>query len=555
MKPILTPNVRQLEWFARDKTAFFHFGMNTYSDREWGDGTEDPARFHPTELDCMQWVRTVKEAGFDAAILTAKHHDGFCLWPSAYTEHSVKNSPYRNGQGDIVREFTDACRAYGVKAGIYLSPWDRHEKTWGSEAYNDFYVGQLTELLTNYGEIWECWWDGAGSTKTHYDWERWADTVRRLQPNAVIFGSLGASPYVDVRWVGNEKGIAGKPCYPTVDLSVLEVETTSLLNSGQKDGAAFIPAEADVSVRPGWFYHGEQDTDVRTPHNLVNLWFASRGRGAGLLLNLPPDRRGLLADADIAALGGFHSILSHALGRNFAKGCKITAPEAASHGHAKDALLSTDRTAYYEPESREAEIIVELSEACTFNMFTLSEAIEHGCRVERATVEVEDKDGWRRVAETVCVGNLFSERIEPVTAKRVRICVQASDFAPRLRNFGLFRIDEPDPETTLPLESYNLLTRKNVVVERMESGWDINLGGIYPFNQLRLDTTGIKALTIEVFNGTDFELVDTVETTEGEHLIYRFPNVVDGSYRIRVIATKHTPAFNTTHKPKLYLVK
>lgn len=206
------PNERQMEWYSRGRTIFFHFGMNTFTGKEWGDGTESPSLFNPTELCVEQWVKAIKDGGFTTAILTAKHHDGFCLWQTKYTEHSVKNSPYKNGCGDIVREFTEACQKHGIKAGIYLSPWDRHEKTWGKDEYNDFYVGQLTELLTNYGKIWECWWDGAGSTEAVYDWERWAKTVRSLQPDAVIFGSLGATPWVDVRWVGNEKGVAGKPC-------------------------------------------------------------------------------------------------------------------------------------------------------------------------------------------------------------------------------------------------------------------------------------------------------------------------------------------------------
>ncbi len=282
-----TPNERQMEWYGRERTIFFHFGMNTFTGREWGDGTESPQQFNPSELSCEQWVKAIKDGGFTTAILTAKHHDGFCLWPTKYTEHSVKNSPYKNGQGDIVREFVDACQKHGIKAGIYLSPWDRHEKTWGKDEYNDFYVGQLTELMSNYGKIWECWWDGAGSTEAVYDWERWAKTVRSLQPDAVIFGSLGATPWVDVRWVGNEKGVAGKPCYSTIDPISLVVETTSELNRGKLGGERFIPAEVDVSIRPGWFYHAEQDDMVRSPQNLVNLWFTSIGSNAGFLLNLP----------------------------------------------------------------------------------------------------------------------------------------------------------------------------------------------------------------------------------------------------------------------------
>ncbi|MBQ3018461.1 MAG: alpha-L-fucosidase, partial [Clostridia bacterium] len=189
------PNKRQMEWYERERSIFFHFGMNTFTGKEWGDGSESPSLFNPTECDVDSWVEAISKAGFACAILTAKHHDGFCLWQTKYTEHSIKNSPYKNGKGDIVREFTDACKKYGVKAGIYLSPWDRHEPSWGTPDYNDYYANQLTELMSNYGEIWECWWDGAGSTEASYDWERWAGIVRTLQPNAVIFGSLGATPW------------------------------------------------------------------------------------------------------------------------------------------------------------------------------------------------------------------------------------------------------------------------------------------------------------------------------------------------------------------------
>ena len=296
------PNENQMEWYKRERTIFFHFGMNTFTGREWGDGKEDPSLFNPSELDVEQWIASIKKAGFGLAILTAKHHDGFCLWQTKYTEHCVKNSPYKNGKGDIVDEFTKACRKHGIKAGIYLSPWDRHEKTWGTEEYNDFYVGQLKELFSNYGEIYECWWDGAGSTEAVYDWERWAKTVKELQPKAVIFGSLGATPWVDVRWVGNEKGVAGKPCYATIDEHSLIVENTKELNSGKLGGERFIPAEVDVSIRPGWFYHKEQDDMVRSSDNLINLWFTSTGSNAGLLLNLPPDRRGLIHENDVKSI-------------------------------------------------------------------------------------------------------------------------------------------------------------------------------------------------------------------------------------------------------------
>jgi alpha-L-fucosidase len=244
------PNARQLEHFKMKK-AFFHFGVNTFTDLEWGNGTEREHLFAPTECNVEQWIRTIKEAGFDLAILTAKHHDGFCLWASRHTEHSVSNSPYQNGKGDIVREFTDACRKHGIKVGLYLSPWDRYAPFWGTDEYSAYYAKQLTELMTNYGEIHEVWWDGAGSTQARYDWARWTAIVRQYQPQCVIFGCLGAAEFVDVRWVGTEEGRAGEDCWATIDPETIVVENCADLNSGKWGGSHFIPAETNTSIRPG----------------------------------------------------------------------------------------------------------------------------------------------------------------------------------------------------------------------------------------------------------------------------------------------------------------
>ena len=291
------PSYRQMEWYKREKSAFFHFGINTFTSKEWGDGTDSPKLFNPQKLDCRQWIRAVKEAGFKAAIITAKHHDGFCLWPSKYTDYSVKSSPYKDGKGDIVKEFTDACHEYGIKAGIYLSPWDRHEKSYGTKEYNDYYANQLTELMTNYGKIYECWWDGAGSKEADYDWARWSYIVRNLQPDCVIFGSLGATDFVESRWIGNESGSSSQACWATINPDALRTENVKDLNSGHFGGERFIPAEADTSVRPGWFYHEEQDNMVKSPSELFKYWFNSVGTNAGMLLNIPPDKNGLLMKA------------------------------------------------------------------------------------------------------------------------------------------------------------------------------------------------------------------------------------------------------------------
>ena len=284
---------RQLAWQQREFTAFAHFTVNTFTDKEWGDGTESPAQFNPTAFDANQWVETCKNADIKMIILTAKHHDGFCLWPSKYTEHSVKNSPFRKGNGDVVKEVSDACRAGGLKFGIYLSPWDRHEPCYGTSGYNQYYLNQLTELLTEYGEISEVWFDGAkgeNAKDMEYDFESYRSLVRKLQPSAVMFSDEGP----DVRWIGNERGIAGETCWSTIDRSKVKIgkSDTNYLNAGDPDGHDWVPGECDVSIRPGWFYHASEDSKVKTLQQLIDIYYNSVGRNCVLLLNIPPDRRG-----------------------------------------------------------------------------------------------------------------------------------------------------------------------------------------------------------------------------------------------------------------------
>lgn len=540
--PVLpTPNNRQIEWYSRERMMFLHFGMNTFSDREWGDGTEDPKNFNPTELDCRQWVRAIKAAGFRSAVLTAKHHDGFCLWPSKYTEHSVKNSPYKDGKGDIVKEFTDACREYGIKAGIYLSPWDRHEPTWGSEAYNDYYANQLTELMTNYGTIWECWWDGAGSTKAHYDWDRWANVVRTLQPNAVIFGSLGATAHVDVRWVGNEKGIAGTPCWSTIDPVSLVVETTSELNSGKLDGARFIPAEVDVSIRPGWFYHKNQDVEVRTPENLMNLWFTSNGRNAGLLLNLPPDRRGLICEEDVSSLAEFAEALERFTQNNLAANAKVTASSVRSSECPPEAVLSADPESFYAPTDDDAlcELVFDLGGEVEFNTVSVREVIELSHRVTGFEISAEVCGEWKLLCSGECIGNRFATRFDKISATRVKFKVTSALAAPLLREIALYTF-EPlrDKVRDLSGEKADLISAPDTKITETADEYEILLGGIKPFDTLEIENFGITEMEIYVFNGTDFELYDKVSNPEAFSINYKFRESIDWAYRLKLCFTK-----------------
>lgn len=317
------PSPAQLQWQRDELALFLHFGINTFTDREWGDGREDPANFAPSALDARQWARAAKAAGFRALILTAKHHDGFCLWPSATTRHSVAASPWRDGSGDLVREFTDACRAEGLGAGLYLSPWDRNAPVYGSARYDDFYCDQLTELLTRYGPICEVWFDGANGEgpdgrRQEYDWSRYWALVRRLQPRAVIFSDAGP----DVRWIGNENGVAGETNWSTVDPAAVPFpgatgdRVIDMLQHGDPNGTAWRPGETDVSIRPGWFYHPAEDAAVKTVDQLVDLYFTSVGRNSKLLLNVPPTREGLLHTTDVERLRGMRRRLDALFARD-----------------------------------------------------------------------------------------------------------------------------------------------------------------------------------------------------------------------------------------------
>jgi len=526
------PGYRQLEWYKREKSAFFHFGVNTFTGREWGDGTESPAIFNPEKLDCRQWIRAIKQAGFKAAIITAKHHDGFCLWPSKYTEHSVKNSPYKNGKGDIVKEFTDACHEYGIKAGIYLSPWDRHEKTWGKEEYNDFYVNQLTELMTNYGKIYECWWDGAGSTEADYDWARWAYTVRNLQPDCVIFGSLGATHFVESRWIGNESGSSTQSCWATIDNHSLEVENTAELNTGKFGGERFIPAEADTSVRPGWFYHEEQDGMVKSPATLLKYWFDSVGTNAGMLLNIPPDKSGLLNEKDVENIikANYYEKLTFAY--NYALGANVLA-DSEAEGFTADKILFDDDT-FYASENKKCEIRLKLPEKTVFDCMSISEKIEYGHRVTSFSVEAVTENGTETVFEGGCIGYKKAVYFDAVESDEVIIKIKGADN-PLISYFGLFRLpNECFAEERSIKEKTDLAKLSTARINTSDTEIEVEFGGIFPFNTVIFNGNGVVHYEIQAFNGTQYETVYKSQCPATEQ-ISKF-ETVDGSYKMRIVA-------------------
>ena len=536
---ILTPNYRQIDWYKR-KTAFIHFTVNTFTGNEWGDGTESPEIFNPTELDCEQWIKVLKDAGFTHAIFTAKHHDGFCLWPSKYTDYSVKSSPYKDGKGDIVREFTDACREYGIKAGLYLSPWDRNAPFWGTAQYSKYYAAQLTELLSNYGRIDEVWWDGAGSNETPYDWGMWAYIVRNLQPEAVCFGSMGATPYVEMRWVGNESGFAGDPCFATVDDVVLEVETTALLNSGVPDGNRFIIAEVDVSSRPGWFFHEDQEDRVKTVSQMVHLWFDSVGSNCNLLLNFPPDRTGHLRDKDVNNAIEAHRIVSQALARNFALDAEVTSDTSCYEGYDAVNLLNDFDQSFFAPQGETATVTLKLPKPAKVNMFQVAEVIELGHRVRGFRVEALVDGDWQTLYEGKCIGYKWAKYFTAVESDTFRLVITESKAVPLLRNFGLYFIDESVFADEVAMSKGEDLMKnagaRVIVID--DKTVEVELGGIYPYNTIRFDGRGVWVYTIEGFDGANYHPVFANSNARGyKDQVVHLEETVKTSYKFRLVST------------------
>ena len=418
-----TPTPAQLAWQQDELALFVHFGINTFTDREWGDGTEDPALFDPARLDARQWARTAREAGFRAMVLTAKHHDGFCLWPTRTTSHSVRSSPWRGASGDVVRDFVDACRAEGLKAGLYCSPWDRNAPFYGdSPRYNDLYAEQLRELLTWYGPIHEVWFDGANGEgpagrRQAYDWPRFWDVVRRRQPGAVIFSDAGP----DVRWIGNEAGSAGDPNWSTVDPSVVPFPgatgpgVVEHLQHGDPEGSVWRPGETDVSIRPGWFHHASEDARVRSSEELVELYFTSVGRNSKLLLNVPPTAAGLLHDVDVAALRGMRRALDALFASSAPVGARVRTPAG--------------------PRAETLEL--DLGQPVTLGIVDLREDISAGQSVVRYRFEGHDGRAWRTLSEGQTIGCRKLDRFAPVALERVRVTTEDGWGPPRPVAVGL----------------------------------------------------------------------------------------------------------------------
>lgn len=471
----LVPSPQQLEWQQMELTAFLHFGINTFTDREWGDGKEDPALFNPTDLDAEQWVRTLKEAGFKMVLLTAKHHDGFCLWPTKTTKHSVASSPWKDGKGDVVKELRDACTKYDMKFGVYLSPWDRNAECYGdSPRYNEFFIEQLTELLTNYGEVHEVWFDGANGEgpngkKQVYDWDAFYKTIQRLQPKAVM-AIMGD----DVRWVGNERGLGRETEWSTTVLtpgvyarSTENNQRLGIHNTSQDLGSRemlknatelfWYPSEVDVSIRPGWFWHESENGKVKSLKHLADIYFQSVGYNSVLLLNIPPDRRGHIHEADVARLKEFAAYRQQAFADNRVK-----------KGHKMWDAASGDQRVY------------KLKSLSKINVVLLQEDIARGQRVESFRVEGRVGGQWQLLGEGTTVGYKRMLRFPEVETEALRITIGSSRLEAHISNVAAYYAPDVEEQQAssqwndLPRDSWKKVSAQPLVIDL---GEDVTLKG------------------------------------------------------------------------------
>ena len=439
-EPILpVPEPKQVEWQQMETYAFIHFGLNTFNDREWGYGDTDPKTFNPTNLDCEQWAQTLVKAGMKGVILTAKHHDGFCLWPFEGTDYSVKNSPWKNGQGNVVKELSEACKKYGLKFAVYLSPWDRHQANYGTPEYLPYFYAQLHDLLTNYGPVFEVWFDGANGgdgwyggakdirtidRKNYYNYPRIYEMLDSIQPQAIIFSDGGPG----CRWVGNEKGFAGATNWSFLRKGEVHpgYDKNYELQYGHPDGNQWVPAECDVSIRPGWFYHPEEDDRVKSPDQLVDLYYRSVGHNATLLLNFPVDRRGLIHPVDSANAVRFHEMIQQQLKTNLVAGMTPKVSNERGGDFVASALTDDNFDTYWATEGgvTTADIEFSFDTPTRMNRMMLQEYIPLGQRVKAFVVEYLDKDIWLPVKlneETTTIGYKRLLRFETVETKGIRI--------------------------------------------------------------------------------------------------------------------------------------
>ena len=473
----IVPSTRQKSIQREPFNAFIHYGINTFAGKEWSDGTLSPSLFNPTEQDTDQWVKVLKYAGVKGIIFTAKHHDGFCMWQTKTTEYSIKNSPYKNGRGDVVREVSDSCKKYGVKFGIYLSPWDRNSKYYGTPEYDDFYLEQLTELLTGYGEIFTIWLDGAcgaegdGKERQKYDFKRYFSLIRKLSPKTLI---SNCGP--DVRWVGNENGMARKSEWNVIPM--LENSEEYVMNASQKtesqnmkkvlvekdilakdigsreyldefEDFVWSPAEVDVSIRPGWFYHKNQDHRVRSVRNLLKIYLNSVGGNSLLLLNVPPDTTGRICDVDVARIIKLGNRINSMFSRQVSID-SITAPEHENGNKIRNVLNysynknSFDATCYYTPQNESAVYTINLkfNDARKIDKVRLVENVAFSQRIESYRIYTEIKGKQVLLFKGTNVGyNRVAILNKVVTTDNLSIIIDKCRSKPYIEHIAVYESD------------------------------------------------------------------------------------------------------------------
>lgn len=444
------PNAQQLRWHELEFYLFIHFGPNTFTGKEWGHGDEPEDLFNPTQLDCGQWCRIAKKAGAKGIIITAKHHDGFCLWPSKYSKHTVRESKWKQGKGDVLKELSAACKKYGLLFGVYISPWDRNHPQYGSPGYNDVYVNTMKEVVKAYGPIFEMWWDGANGEgpngrRQEYDFRRFEKTIRQIAPNAVVFSDIGP----DIRWVGNESGIAGETNWNTLDTAGFKRGTggppTDTLNRGNEWGQHWIPAECDVSIRPGWFYHPEEDGKVKPAKELFQLYLKSVGRGANFLLNVPPDRRGLFHPGDSAALVEYGALIRRQFDTNLARRAMIKTyfegEKASPISTLTDGRLETG--VGWSLLAGRKEIELSFKQPVKANCLILQEQIGAGQSISGVKVVIHRTDGSSKEYALTTIGRkrilVFDGLYEIL---RVQILLTGAKDRAALGEVGLYRLDD-----------------------------------------------------------------------------------------------------------------
>jgi len=475
-----TPSPRQLAWMEVEYYGFVHYGLNTYTGKEWGFGDESPSIMKLETFDADGIARAAKEAGMGGLVVVAKHHDGFCLWPTDTTPHNIRKSPYKGGKGDIVGEMAAACRRHGLKLGIYVSPWDRNHPEYGREGYKRVFTEQVREVLTRYGDLFMMWFDGANGgdgyyggarerrqiPRDYYPWDEIRALIRKHQPMASVFGDGGP----DVRWVGNEKGYAAETCWAVTHAGSglaggADYYVDDQLNAGSPKGNVWRPAECDVSIRPGWFYHAHEDNRVKDLRALADIWFASVGRGQGLNLNIPPTPQGRLHERDLASLRALRAHLDGLRKADFALGAKAESP-ARRGGDARfsaAALTDGKRDTYWcgEDGDRTPEAVIALKAPATVDVVRVREFTPLGQRVEAFSLDAWLDGDWREVAAATTIGHQRVLRFPAVTADRFRLRVTASLAAPCLSELSLLK----EPEGARGPQS--------VVARRKPAGWKV----------------------------------------------------------------------------------